>query len=122
MIGHVDELREVLAGELPDLIAIDEVQFFGPGIVPVIEELLAAGIQVEAAGLCITYDGGPFEPVPTLMSQAEEVVKLTAVCTVCGADAAFHIRLRDSVGDALHATAEQIGGTESYQARCRTHR
>ncbi|MGO2721878.1 MAG: hypothetical protein ACTIOA_16945 [Brachybacterium tyrofermentans] len=56
------------------------------------------------------------------MAQAEEVVKLTAVCTVCGADAAFHIRLLDSDADALQATAEQIGGTELYQARCRAHR
>ncbi|WP_193103207.1 thymidine kinase [Brachybacterium sp. FME24] len=122
MLSDAADLLDVLAGDLPDMVAIDEAQFFGPGIVPVIEQLLRAGIQVEVAGLCVTYDGGPFEPVPSLMAQAEEVVKLTAVCTVCGADASFHVRLRAGGGDALQATAEQVGGTESYQARCRSHR
>lgn len=107
---------------VPDIVAVDEAQFFGPGIVPVIEELLEAGIQVEVAGLCITYDGGPFEPLPTLMAMAEEVVKLTAVCTICGADASFHVRLVDDGAQALRPSADQVGGAESYQARCRSHR
>ncbi|WP_341856113.1 hypothetical protein [Brachybacterium sp. GPGPB12] len=51
------------------------------------------------------------------MARAEEVVKLTAVCTVCGADAAFHIRLVDDGADARRATAAQVGGGESYRAR-----
>ena len=106
----------------PDIIAIDEAQFFGPSLVPAIEALLDAGIQVEVAGLCVTYDGGPFEPLPTLMAMAEEVVKLTAVCTICGADAAFHMRLIADGASALEATAAQVGGIESYQARCRRHR
>ncbi|GAA1490389.1 thymidine kinase [Brachybacterium sacelli] len=122
MLESADAVRDVLSGKSPDLVAIDEAQFFGPAIVPVIEQLLADGIQVEVAGLCVTYDGGPFEPVPSLMAQAEEVVKLTAVCAVCGADAAFHVRLLADGGDALRATAEQVGGSESYQARCRAHR
>ncbi|WP_394215221.1 thymidine kinase [Brachybacterium vulturis] len=106
----------------PDIVALDEAQFFGPSLVPALEALLEAGIQVEVAGLCVTYDGGPFEPLPTLMAMAEEVVKLTAVCTVCGADAAFHVRLVADGAAALEATAAQVGGAESYQARCRSHR
>ena len=120
-----DGERPGTAGErsgLPDLVAIDEAQFFGPELVPVIEQLLERGIQVEVAGLCITYDGGPFAPLPALMAMAEEVVKLTAVCSVCGADAAFHIRLVADGADALLPTAAQVGGAESYQARCRSHR
>lgn len=122
MLGSADQLRLGPGATRPDIVAIDEVQFFGTAIVPVIEELLDSGIQVEAAGLCVTYDGGPFEPLPTLMAIAEEVVKLTAVCTLCGADAAFHVRLIDDGASALQATAAQVGGTESYQARCRRHR
>ena len=60
--------------------------------------------------------------MPHLMAVAEEVVKLTAVCTVCGADAAFHVRLVADGADALQPTAAQVGGAESYQARCRRHR
>ena len=56
------------------------------------------------------------------MAMAEEVVKLTAVCAVCGADAAFHVRLIADGASALEAIAAQVGGSESYQARCRSHR
>ncbi|MFJ6044767.1 thymidine kinase [Brachybacterium paraconglomeratum] len=105
-----------------ELLALDEAQFFGPALVPVLEQLLEDGIDVAVAGLCLTYDGEPFSPLPELMARAEEVVKLTAVCTVCGADAAFHIRLVEDGADARRATAAQVGGGESYRARCRAHR
>ncbi|MGO1226222.1 MAG: thymidine kinase [Brachybacterium sp.] len=122
MLEHAEELQVPTGEDRPHMVAIDEAQFFGPSIVPVIERLLDAGIQVEVAGLCITYDGEPFAPLPTLMALAEEVVKLTAVCTVCGADAAFHTRLVDDGSDAQRITTLQVGGAESYQARCRSHR
>src|SRR5699024_940171 len=122
LVEQAAQLRAAIGATRPDLVAIDEAQFFGPPIVPVIEELLAAGIQVEVAGLCVTYEGGPFAPMPHLMAVAEEVVKLTAVCTVCGADAAFHVRLVADVADALQPPAAQVGGAVSYQARCRRHR
>src|SRR5699024_12319510 len=81
-----------------------------------------SGARVAAARRCVTSDGGPSEPRPTLMAMAAEVVKLTAVCTVCGADAAFHVRLIADGTPALSATPAQVGGAESYQARCRSHR
>lgn len=122
MVDAPEELLPLREGERPDIVAIDEAQFLGPGLVPVVEALTGAGIQVEVAGLCLTYDGAPFEPLPTLMALAEEVVKLTAVCTRCGADAAFHVRLVQDGSDARQVTAAQVGGAESYQARCRSHR
>lgn len=124
----LDELTgERPTGEAPrdgrlELLALDEAQFFGPALVPVLERVLEAGTDVAVAGLCLTYDGEPFSPLPELMARAEEVVKLTAVCTVCGADAAFHVRLVDDGADALSPTAAQVGGGESYRARCRSHR
>lgn len=122
MLEEPSELLALRGEDRPDIVAIDEGQFFGPRLVPTVEALLEDGIQVEVAGLCVTYEGGPFEPLPALMAIAEEVVKLTAVCTVCGADAAFHIRLVQDDSEALRATAAQVGGAESYQARCRSHR
>ena len=122
MLERAEELLELTGEGRPHTIAIDEAQFFGPALVPVVHQLLDAGIQVEVAGLCITYDGEPFTPLPTLMALAEEVVKLTAVCTICGADAAFHVRLIADEATALQPTAAQVGGAESYQARCRSHR
>lgn len=110
------------ADVLPDVVAIDEAQFFGPGLRAVVDELLRRGVDVEIAGLCVTFDGEPFAPLPGLMAQADRVTKLTAICTICGADAPFHIRRApQQAHDALTASAEHVGGTESYEARCRSH-
>lgn len=121
-----------------DLLAIDEAQFFGPELVDAVTEIVADGTTVIAEGLCVTFDGRPFEPLPSLMALAEEVVKLTAVCNICGEDAVYHQRIPaeptagtaagtghrpDDAGgdDALHVTTSHIGGAEAYQARCRRH-
>ena len=45
------------------------------------------------AGLDVTFDGQPFEPLPSLMALAERVDKLTAICSLCGEDAMFHVRV-----------------------------
>lgn len=121
-VPDVDGLLAVVGGRHLDLLAIDEAQFFGPDLIPAVEMLVGRGMTVVVAGLCVTYDGRPFEPLPSLMAIAEDVVKLTAVCSVCGRDAAFHQRVHDDgVGDARHPVAEHVGGIETYQARCRRH-
>lgn len=118
----VRSLVEQVHGRELDLLAIDEAQFFGPDLVPAVDELVLAGTTVVVAGLCVTFDGRPFEPLPSLMALAEDVTKLTAVCAVCGEDAAFHQRVRrGDVGDARVPAVEHVGGIESYQARCRRH-
>ncbi|MCP2264313.1 thymidine kinase [Promicromonospora thailandica] len=109
-----------------ELVAIDEAQFFGAGLVPVVSELAEQGLVVVVAGLSVTFDGQPFAPLPELMALAESVEKLTAVCSVCGADAAFHVRVAatpepESPGGALVPVAAHVGGAESYEARCRRH-
>ncbi|HLS24321.1 MAG TPA: thymidine kinase [Beutenbergiaceae bacterium] len=121
-LSDVSGLVDLVNARDLDLLAIDEAQFFGPELVTVVEELLNGDLTVVVAGLCVTYDGRPFEPLPSLMAMAEDVVKLTAVCSVCGRDAAFHQRVRAGDGaDALVPTVAAVGGTETYQARCRRH-
>lgn len=112
------ELTELVDSEQPELLALDEAQFFGPELIPVLGDVLANGVDVHVAGLCQTFGGEAFEPITTLMTQAEEITKLTAVCEVCGADAAFH-QLRP--GHDTDASGPVIGGAEMYEARCRTH-
>ena len=121
-VPDVPALVALVAGRRLDLLAVDEAQFFGPDLVPAVGELALAGTTVVVAGLCVTFDGRPFEPLSSLMALAEDVTKLTAVCAVCGRDAAFHQRtVAGDVGDARIPTAAHVGGTEAYQARCRVH-
>lgn len=120
--SDAESLLALVDGRGLDLLGVDEAQFFGTDLVDVVGGLLEAGTTVVVAGLSVTFDGGPFEPLPSLMAVAEDVTKLTAVCAVCGRDAAFHRRTADDgVGDATVPTAAHIGGIEAYQARCRRH-
>jgi thymidine kinase len=119
-MGSADDIEPAVP-EDTDVVAIDEAQFFGPTLVPVVGRLADRGMVVIVAGLDVTFDGRPFEPLPSLMALAERVDKLTAICSLCGEEAVFHVRLAatDAGADAL--VASNVGGTESYQARCRRH-
>jgi thymidine kinase len=121
-VPDVDALLAAVRERSLDLVAVDEAQFFGPNLVAAVDALVADGLTVVVSGLCVTFDGRPFEPLPALMAIAEDVLKLTAVCAVCGEDAAFHQRISsDAASDPLVPTHAQVGGIESYQARCRRH-
>lgn len=104
-----------------EIVAIDEAQFFGPDLIAVATRLAARGMTVIVAGLDVTFDGKPFEPLPSLMAFAERVDKLTAICSVCGEEAVFHVRMGAPAASAADLVTEHVGGTELYQARCRRH-
>jgi thymidine kinase len=67
-----------------DAVGIDEVQFFDPEIVLVIDILVARGVRVVAAGLDQDFRGLPFGAMPELLCRAEILDKLQAVCHRCG--------------------------------------
>lgn len=97
------------------VVAIDEAQFFDPGLVQVVDALANAGKRVIVAGLDLDYRGVPFEPIPHLMAIAEYVTKKLAICVVCGNPADRSQRIVDLGGQVL------VGESESYEARCRLH-
>lgn len=94
------------------VVGIDEVQFFDDGIVDVCMQLADAGIRVIAAGLDQDYMRRPFGPMPALLSVAEEVSKMHAVCVRCRG--AAHYSQRVAGGN-----AQVEVGDSSYEARCR---
>lgn len=97
------------------VVAIDEVQFFDEAITTVVVKLAARGYRVICAGLDLDYRALPFGPMPTLLAVADEVVKIHAICTVCGAPATRTQRLSKSKEQVL------LGETDAYEARCRGH-
>ena len=66
------------------VVGIDEAQFFDDGIVDVIENLANLGLRVLVTGLDMNFRGEPFGCIPVLMSKADKVDKLQAICMVCG--------------------------------------
>ena len=94
------------------VVGIDEVQFFDAGVVEVAMQLADAGIRVVAAGLDQDYTRKPFGPMPALLSVAEEVSKMHAICVRCRG--AAHYSQRVSGGN-----SQVEVGDSSYEARCR---
>jgi thymidine kinase len=113
--------QEILDRVEPDteVVAIDEVQFFDDAVAHVADLLAGRGLRVIAAGLDQDFRGEPFGPISTLMALAEYVDKLQAICVVCGAPASRTQRLIDGRPARFDDPVILVGGSESYEARCR---
>lgn len=118
-IVDVDEILTQLEPDT-DIVAIDEVQFFAEDrTVEVVKELMARDIKVIVAGLDMDFTGRPFGAVPVLMAIADKVDKLKAICIRCGEEAYISQRLVDGKPASVTDPQIKVGGTESYEARCR---
>ena len=124
-LGH-DAIPAMTAVELlngveadTEVVGIDEIQFFDANITQVVQQLADRGVRVVAAGLDMDFRGEPFGPMPQLMSEAEHVDKLHAICVVCGAEASRTQRLIDGRPANYDDPIILVGGSESYEARCR---
>ncbi len=102
------------------VVAIDEIQFFEPSVIDVIEALANAGKRVICAGLDQDFRGEPFgATMPMVMARAEDVDKLHAICVVCGGEASRTQRLIDGRPAQYGDPVIMVGASEAYEARCR---
>lgn len=102
-----------------DVVAIEEVQFFDERVVEVCRRLADGGYDVIAAGLDMDFRGQPFGPMPSLLAEADDVLKLHAICARCGRDASRTQRLVDGEPAPASSPTILVGAEESYEARCR---
>ena len=125
----VEAIAVKSAGDIVELangdttvVAIDEAQFFDEGIVDAAQRLADDfDMRVIVAGLDTDFRGEPFGAMPRLLSIAEEVVKLRAICVVCGEPASRTQRLVNGAPAASDDPIILVGAQESYEARCRRH-
>jgi thymidine kinase len=96
-----------------EVVGIDEAQFFDDGLVDVCNKLANSGIRVIVAGLDMDFRGHPFGPMPKLLSVAEYVTKVHAICVRCGNLASYTHRMSDE--DKLIV----LGETDIYEPLCR---
>ena len=102
----------LLAGEV-DVVGIDEAQFFDSSIVEVCKKLADNGVRIVIAGLDMDFMGNPFGPVPALLSIAEYITKVHAICMRCGSLAQYSFRKSEE---------EQVvvlGEKDNYEPLCR---
>ena len=71
------------------------------------------------AGTDTDFRGEPFGCMPELMAIAEHVDKLHAICMSCGEDACRNQRLIDGRPAQYDSPTIMVGGSETYEARCR---
>jgi thymidine kinase len=108
----------------PDVLGVDEAQFFDDSIGRVLDVVahrgggligdirIARTLEVYAAGLDLDAWARPFGPMPSLLAFADRVEKFTANCFLCGQDA----RLTQKIGGS--AGRIEVGADDLYEARC----
>lgn len=108
-----------LAGIDAEVVGLDEAHFFRDGLHEAVMRLLDdpnhARRRVILAGLDRTSMNEPFGEMARLLIEADEVIKLTAPCAVCGRAAVHTVRLFESTEDIV------VGGVGMFENRCREH-
>ncbi|WP_295251729.1 thymidine kinase [uncultured Catenibacterium sp.] len=117
----INEAKEILnhVNYDTDVVAIDEVQFFDEDVVDICEYLADSGLRVMVAGLDKDFRGEPFGVLPDLLTRAEFVTKLTAVCAKCGAPATRTQRIINGKPASFNDPIVLVGAKEAYEPRCR---
>jgi thymidine kinase len=110
-VNSAEEILKTWTNE--KVVAIDEAQFFDFGVVDVANALAEKGVRVIIAGLDMDYKGVPFGPMPHLLSIAEYVTKVHAICVSCGNLAQFSHRTAEEKDQVL------VGAVEKYKPLCR---
>ncbi len=130
VVSHAGAKMRAVAVESPadipglvedyDVIGVDEVQFFAPEIVLILDGLVEKGMRVICSGLDQDFRGFPFGPMPELLCRAELVDKLQAVCHRCAGPATMTQRLVDGFPAPADGATIVVGALEQYEARCRS--
>lgn len=113
-----DGIVEFLANsdKLYDVIAVDEL-FMLKGATDILVWAFRSGVTVVVSTLDLSATCSAFPEVKKALAWATKVVKCTAACAVCGADARYTYRLHSFDG-----TGEiSVGGGDQYEPRCFAH-
>ncbi|UUD35975.1 thymidine kinase [Mycoplasmopsis citelli] len=93
-------------------VAFDEAHFFSESILEVIQKLISKGVRVIVSGLDMDFAGKSFAITSELLSQADYVSKLKAVCMKCFDQASLSYRK-------VKSKERHLLGDSEYEARCR---
>jgi thymidine kinase len=126
-ISKAEEIISLLKKE-HKVVGIEEVQFLDSEIIDVVRDLTKRDIYVICTGLDLDFKAEPFGYMPQLLSIADEVHKLTAVCNysernrICGSPATRTQRLIDGKPAPYDSPVILVGDKrEGYCPRCIKH-
>ena len=118
MEARVVSSPDEIAADGCRVVAIEEGQFFGDGLTPVVRGLLEDNALVYVTGLNQDFRGEPFGVMPTLMSLADELTLLTAICQRCHGVGTRTQRIIDGAPAPWDSPLILVGGGDFYEARC----
>ncbi|MFA5998564.1 MAG: thymidine kinase [Candidatus Babeliales bacterium] len=122
-VRSVQEVADLAQKTNASIIVIDEVHFFTPeadAFFEVVRSLVQSGKKVFVAGLELDFRGEPFGPMPKLLAYADTVMKLTAICSKCGADT-YCISQRFVNGQPAHYNDPLfVVGADQYKPHCKS--
>jgi thymidine kinase len=107
-----------IEGDGADVVAIEEGQFFDDALVSTVRRLLRNGHMVYVTGLAQDFRGEPFGEMPTLLSLADEITLLTAICQKCHGVGTRTQRIIDGQPAPWDSPLILVGGSDCYEARC----
>lgn len=110
-VEHARELVDLEA----DVIGLDEAHFFEEGLRDACRALLDRGTRLILAGLDRTSFNEPFHEMGQLLVEADDVMKVVGVCSICGRPAVHTVRLVERDEDII------VGGEGWFANRCRAH-
>jgi len=123
-IKSVEQLGALIRQIDPDIIGVDEAQFFDNEFSIAFDTIahrlgaivggtsIARNLEIYVAGLDLDAWARPFGPMPDLLAIADRVEKFTANCFQCGQDA----RLTQKIGGSSGRI--EVGADDLYEARC----
>ena len=74
------------------VVSIDNGHYLDESVVEVITTMLDCGVRILIGGLDMSYTGEPYNVMAQLLAIADKVIKVKAVCMVCGSDASMSYR------------------------------
>ncbi|WP_033160868.1 thymidine kinase [[Mycoplasma] collis] len=112
-VSNAEEIEELFLKDKYKAIAIDEAQFFDKNLIKFISQKADEGIRVLVSGLDMNYLREPFGIMPYILSIAENITKLQAICLKCYNAASTSFR---KIPD---KNLNMLGDKDEYEARCR---
>ena len=120
-VSSGEDILEIVAGNQPiDIIAIDEL-FMIPGGGDACIKLFKKGYDVHVSSIELDFMGNPFHEVKEIMPYCTQIIKCKAVCSICQEDARYTAKKIDVDVDPTNESVLQVGGEETYEARCQLH-
>jgi thymidine kinase len=106
------------------VVGVEEAQFFDDGLYEEIISILDGEVDIFVTCPNQDFRGEPFghredrKLIPKLLSIADDLVFLTAVCTICGQDATKTQRMTKGKISPATEPLIKVGGNETYEPRC----